>query len=157
MSTIARFEPFSAASLHDDVERLLRETFGRGLGFARGAQADGPAVTPAGAFGPALDVEETDDAFMIHVELPGIAADDVEVSLEENVLTVSGERRFYDDREADGFRRIERSFGRFHRAIRLPDRVDASGVKAVQRDGVLTVTAPKSEEAKPRRIAVQHG
>ncbi len=152
MSTIARFEPFSAASLHDDVERLLRETFGRGLGHA-----DGPAVTAAGAFGPALDVEESDDAFTIHVELPGVASDDVDVSLEENVLTISGERRFYDDREADGFRRVERSFGRFHRAIRLPDRVDAAGVKAVQRDGVLTVTAPKSEEAKPRRIAVQAG
>ena len=155
MSAIARFEPFSAASLHDDVERLLRETFGRGLG--RGVLADGPAVTAAGAFGPALDVEETDDAFTIHVELPGVKADDVEVSLEENVLTISGERRFYDDRETDGFRRIERSFGRFHRAIRMPDRVDASGVKAVQQDGVLTITAPKSEEAKPRRIAIQHG
>jgi len=155
MSTIARFEPFSAASLHDDVERLLRETFGRTLG--RGAlAADGPAVTAAGAFGPALDVEETADAFTIHVELPGIATEDVDVSLEENVLTISGERRFYADRETDGFRRIERSFGRFHRALRLPDRVDASGVKAVQRDGVLTITAPKAEDAKPRRIAVEN-
>jgi len=153
MATIARFEPFSAASLHEDVDRLLRETFGRGLGRA----ADGPSVTAAGAFGPALDVEESDDAFTIHVELPGVTADEVDVSLEENVLTVSGERRFYADREADGFRRIERSFGRFHRAIRLPDRVDASGVRAVQRDGVLTITAPKAEDAKPRRIAVQRG
>lgn len=152
MSTITRFEPFSAASLHDDVERLLRETFGRGL-----AHGDGPTVTAAGAFGPALDVEESDDAFTIHVELPGVASDDVDVSLEENVLTISGERRFYADREAEGFRRVERSFGRFHRAIRLPDRVDPTGVKAVQRDGVLTVTAPKSEDAKPRRIAVQKG
>lgn len=152
MSTIARFEPFSAASRHDDVERLLRETFGRGFGHG-----DGPAVTAAGACGPALDVEESDDAFTIHVELPGVASDDVDVSLEENVLTISGERRFYDDREAEGFRRVERSFGRFHRAIRLPDRVDPTGVKAVQRDGVLTVTAPKSEDAKPRRIAVQKG
>jgi HSP20 family protein len=153
METLARFEPFSAASLHDDVERLLRETFGRGIG--RSVLADGSTVTTAGAFGPALDVEETEDAFTIHVELPGVAADDVDVSLEENVLTVSGERRFYDDREADGFRRIERSFGRFHRAIRLPDRVDTTGVRASQRDGVLTITAPKAEEAKPRRIAVE--
>lgn len=155
MTTIARFEPFSAASLHDDVDRLLRETFGRGLG--RSLHTDGPAVTAAGAFGPALDVEESEDAFTIHVELPGVPADEVEVSLEENVLTVSGERRFSADRDVDRFRRVERSFGRFHRALRLPDRVDASGVSAVQRDGVLTITAPKAEDAKPRRIAVQRG
>jgi HSP20 family protein len=155
MATITRFEPLSAASLHEDVDRLLRETFGRGLG--RSGTADGPSVTAAGAFGPALDVEESDDAFTIHVELPGVPADQVDVSLEENVLTISGERRFYDDREVDGFRRIERSFGRFHRAIRLPDRVDADGVRAVQRDGVLTITAAKAEDAKPRRIAVERG
>lgn len=151
MTTIARFEPFSAASLHEDVDRLLRETFGRSL------RTDGPTVTGAGAFGPALDVEESEDAFTIHVELPGVPADEVEVSLEENVLTISGERRFYADRDSERFRRVERSFGRFHRALRLPDRVDASGVSAVQRDGVLTITAPKAEDAKPRRIAVQRG
>jgi HSP20 family protein len=155
MTTITRFEPFSAASLHEDVDRLLRETFGRGLG--RTLPVDGPTVTAAGAFGPALDVEESEDAFTIHVELPGVPADEVEVSLEENVLTISGERRFYTDRGTDAFRRVERSFGRFHRALRLPDRVDASGVRAVQRDGVLTITAPKAEDAKPRRIAVQRG
>jgi HSP20 family protein len=155
MATITRFEPLSTASLHGDVDRLLRETFGRDLGRT-GLVADGPSVTAA-AFGPALDVEESDDAFTIHVELPGVPADQVDVSLEENVLTISGERRFYDDRGVDGFRRVERSFGRFHRALRLPDRVDGNGVRAVQRDGVLTITAPKAEDAKPRRIAVERG
>jgi len=155
MATITRFEPFSAASLHEDVDRLLRETFGRGLG--RSTLAQGDAVTTAGAFGPALDVEESEEAFTIHVELPGVPADEVDVSLEENVLTISGERRFYEGRETEGFRRVERSFGRFNRALRLPDRVDASGVRAVQRDGVLTITAPKAEDARPRRIAVERG
>lgn len=144
MTTLTRYEPFrNVASLHDEVERVFRQAFG-----------PGPA-TPAGAFSPALDVEETDDDFTIHVELPGVSADDVEVSLEENVLTIAGERRFYDEKEADGFRRIERHFGRFHRAVRLPDRVDGERVNATYRDGLLTVTVPKAEEAKPRRITVQ--
>lgn len=108
----------------------------------------------AGAFSPALDVEEDADQFTVHVELPGVASDAVEVSIEDSVLTVSGERSFYADKEADGFRRIERSFGRFHRALRLPDRVNADQVKAAFKDGLLTVTVPKAEEAKPRRIQV---
>jgi len=152
MAGITRFEPFTAASIHNEFDRMLRETFGRPRTLLRGDGA--PMATNAGAFGPALDVEEDADAFTLHVELPGVSAEDVEVSLEENVLTVSGERSFYADREADGFRRIERSFGRFHRAVRLPDRVDAGRVHAVHRDGVLTITVPKAEEAKPRRIAV---
>lgn len=108
----------------------------------------------AGAFSPALDVEENDDAFTLHIELPGISADEVDVSIEENVLTISGERQFYSDKDADGFRRVERSFGRFHRAVRLPDRVDPDKVAATYKDGLLTVTVPKAESAKPRRIQV---
>lgn len=133
------------SSLHDEVNRMFREAFGQ----------QGPAS--AGAFTPALDVEEDDERFILHVELPSVAVEDVEVSLEENVLTIAGERRFYDDRTADGFRRIERNFGRFHRAVRLPDRVAPDQVEATHRDGLLTITVPKAEEAKPRRIQIQAG
>ncbi len=144
MSQLATYHPFrDVASLQDEVERAFRQAFG-----------DRSSASPAGAFSPALDVEETEEAFTLHVELPGVDADQVEVSLEENVLTIAGERRFYDEREAEGFRRIERHFGRFHRAVRLPDRVDAEGVTAGYRDGLLTITVPKAEEAKPRRIQV---
>lgn len=140
-------DPFrELSSLQREVDRL----FGDALGGA-----STPAT--AGAWAPALDVEETEDAFTLHVELPGVAIDDVEVSLEENVLTVSGERRFYADRDGDTFRRVERSFGRFHRAVRLPDRVDADHVEATHRDGMLTIQVPKAEEAKPRRIEVKTG
>ncbi len=135
------------STLHDEVERMFRQAFGSRYGDA----------SPAGAFSPALDVEETEDAFTLHVEVPGITADAVDVSLEENVLTIAGQRDFYDERSADGFRRIERSFGRFHRAVRLPDRVDGERVTATYRDGLLTVTVPKAEEAKPRRIPVTAG
>lgn len=147
MSALSSYQPYrNVSSLQDEVERAFRQAFeGRSM------------ASPAGAFSPALDVEETEDAFTLHVELPGVNSDDVEVSLEENVLTIAGERRFYDEREAEGFRRIERHFGRFHRSVRLPDRVDPDGVSASYRDGLLTVTVPKAEESRPRRIEVTAG
>ncbi len=148
MSTLMNPRTYrEVASMQDPVDRLFRQILGGGTDTA----------TTAGAFAPALDVEETEDGYTLHVELPGIPADDVEVSLEENVLTVSGERRFYEGRDAETFRRIERHVGRFHRSVRLPDRVQADGVSASARDGVLTITVPKAEEAKPRRIPVTAG
>ena len=146
-TSMTRFDPSrEVATLQREVDRALRDVFGA---------STSPAT--AGAWAPALDVEETEDGFVLHVELPGVPTDAVEVSLEENVLTIEGERRFYEDREADGFRRVERAFGRFHRAIRLPDRVNGDQVSATHRDGVLTIDVPKAEEAKPRRITVTAG
>jgi HSP20 family protein len=146
MSTLMN-RPYRDVAPLSDVDRLFRQMLG------------GSAETPAtaGAFAPALDVEEDEDAYTLHVELPGVPADDVEVSLEENVLTVSGERRFYDEKSTDTFRRIERAVGRFHRSVRLPDRVDGDRVTATAKDGVLTIVVPKAEEAKPRRISVTAG
>ncbi len=147
MATITRYDPIrSVSSLHDEVERAFRQ--------AVGARSD---AAPAGAFSPALDVEEDENTFTLHIELPGVHPDQVEVSLEENVITIAGERAFYGERSTDGFRRIERNFGRFHRAVRLPDRVDGEHVEATYRDGLLTITVPKAEDAKPRRIAIQSG
>ncbi|MDX1659792.1 MAG: Hsp20/alpha crystallin family protein [Nitriliruptorales bacterium] len=142
---MTRWDPLrDVASLQDEMERVFRGVLGE----------EGGRAATAGAWAPALDVEETEDHFTLHVELPGVSADDVEVSLEENVLTISGQRRFYDQKEADGFKRIERHFGRFHRAIRLPDRVAVDEVEANFTDGMLVITVPKAEEAKPRRIEV---
>ena len=103
----------------------------------------------AGAFTPALDVEESDDEFTLHVELPGVNPGDVEL------LTISGERDFYADKNADSFRRVERRFGKFHRSVRLPDRVENDKVSASYKEGLLTVTVPKAESAKPRKISIQ--
>ena|SRR6187402_259907 len=132
----------SATPWNDDFQRIVRSFLG---------DAD---ASLAGAFSPALDVEESEDQFTLHVELPGIAADQVDVSIEENVLTIAGQRDFYEDKNSEGFRRVERRFGRFHRAIRLPDRVDPEGIEAAYKDGLLTVTVPKAESAKPRRIHI---
>lgn len=145
MSTLMN-RPYRDAAPLNEVDRLFRQMLGG---------PESPAT--AGAFAPALAVEEDEDAYTLHVELPGVPADDVEVSLEENVLTVSGERRFYDERSSDTFRRIERAVGRFHRSVRLPDRVNGDGVTATAKDGVLTIVVPKAEESKPRRIAVTAG
>lgn len=128
---------------NDDFERIIRNFMG---------DAD---TSLNGAFSPALDVEETEDGFTLHVELPGVPADNVDVSIEENVLTISGTRDFYAEKNADEFRRVERRFGTFHRAVRLPDRVDPDGIAAAFKDGLLTVTVPKAESAKPRRIEVK--
>jgi len=132
----------SATPWNDDFQRIVRSFLG---------DAD---ASLAGAFSPALDVEESEDKFTLHVELPGIAADQVDVSIEESVLTIAGQRDFYEDKNTEGFRRVERRFGRFHRAIRLPDRVDPEGIEAAYKDGLLTVTVPKAESAKPRRIHI---
>ena len=135
--------PATTQSLwQDDFNRMVHQFFG---------DSD---TSLAGAFNPALDVEENEEGFTLHVELPGVKPDQVDVSIEENVLTVAGQRDFYSDANAEGFKRIERRFGRFHRAVRLPDRVDPDKIEAAYRDGLLTITVPKAESAKPRRIQV---
>ena len=132
--------------IQDEMERFLRTFFG-----------DTSSPTTAGAWSPSLDVEESEDAFVLHVELPGVSAEDIDLNLEDGVLTISGERRFYDEKSTDGFRRVERHFGRFHRSVRLPDRVNPDAVEATHKDGMMTITVPKAEEAKPRRIEVKAG
>lgn len=121
---------------------------------------DGPMhelESTAGAWSPRADIEETDEGFVLHAELPGVDPDDIEVTVEDNTVTVRGERRFYDERTEEGFRRIERRFGAFHRSIRLPAPVNADAIQARHDNGVLTVTIPMQADATPRRIKVGTG
>jgi HSP20 family protein len=87
--------------------------------------------------------------------LSGVKPEDISVSVEDGVLTLAGERRFYEEKQAGGFRRVERRFGSFHRAMRLPTKVDPEAVEARYSNGVLDVTIPKAEETKPPRIEVE--
>lgn len=101
---------------------------------------------------PALDLEESDEAFKVDIELPGVKKEDIKVSVENDVLTISGERK--QGLEVKEAGRSERYFGKFSRTVTLPSSVNSDGAKATYRDGVLTVTVPKAENAKPKSISI---
>lgn len=104
---------------------------------------------------PALDVRESDDRFEVTLDLPGLEPDDVKVTFEDGMLTVSGRRRFSSEDTGETWHRIERSFGTFARSIRLPQTADREEIEATFDRGVLTVSVPKTEQAKPRTIEVK--
>lgn len=105
-------------------------------------------------FAVAVDIREEEDAFFVDAEVPGLAAEDVKVDVEKNVLTIRGERKS-ENEEAEGkYRRVERRYGSFSRSFTLPETVDADAISADLRDGVLGVRLPKKEAPTPRNIAV---
>jgi HSP20 family protein len=106
---------------------------------------------------PAMDLVETEDHFVLRADLPGVAESDVKVELEDNVLTISGERRHEQEVKKGGYYRIERASGTFARTLTLPEGVDAEAVEASFDKGVLEVRIPKPEERKPRRVAISVG
>jgi len=101
-----------------------------------------------------VDVVESDHEFTVHAELPGLNKDDIKVTLEDNVLTIEGERKHEDEQKDKPFFRRERSYGKFKRAFKLGTEVQADKIAANYKDGILTLTLPKSEAAKPRQIDV---
>jgi HSP20 family protein len=103
---------------------------------------------------PPVDIQETDDSYRIQVELPGMKKEDIQITLENNVLRLSGERKFEKDVKKENFHRIERVYGTFSRSFALPTQVSSDKVDAKFQDGVLTITVPKAEQAKPRRISI---
>ena len=103
---------------------------------------------------PPIDVREREDRLEFTAELPGLKKDDIDITVEDRVLTLSGERKFESTEEKNGYHRIERSYGRFTRSFTLPHEVDQDNVKATFEDGLLTIEIPKSEEAKPRKIEI---
>ncbi len=103
---------------------------------------------------PALDLREDTDAFVASIEVPGMKREQIEVAVHDGVLSIAGERNWPEHPDGAGVYRSERRFGRFQRSVSLPKPVQAGATKAVYRDGVLTVTMPKTEEAKPRQIEV---
>jgi HSP20 family protein len=109
---------------------------------------------PLAGWLPALDVQENKDNFTVRVELPGLKREDIEVSLEDGALTISGERKTETPAEGTEVHRQERYYGKFSRVLTLPTAVSADKVKAQYKDGILTVTLAKAEEAKPRQIIV---
>ena len=131
-------------SLRDEINRLFEAPFGdilRTSEFSNG-------------WAPALDLREDKDSLVATVEVPGMKKEDIEVSVHEGVLSVSGERTREAESDEAGVHRSERSYGRFQRTLSLPKPVKASDIKAAYKDGILTITMPKTEEAKPKQITV---
>lgn len=109
---------------------------------------------PDAAIGPSFDVYETPDKFTVLVELPGMTTDQVDITVEDGVLAISGERKFYDSVQEESFHRIERRFGAFQRKMVLPQQCDVNKVQATMNNGLLTIDVPKVETARPKRIEV---
>jgi HSP20 family protein len=146
--TIVRWEPLrELSSLQTEMNRLFNAAF------------DTPAAAGGGArrWTPAMDLLETEEAFVLRADLPGLAEDDVNIELEDNVLTLSGERKAEHEDRREGFYRLERASGAFSRSLTLPKGVDAEAVTASFDRGVLEVRIPKPEQRKPRKISIGAG
>jgi HSP20 family protein len=103
---------------------------------------------------PAIDVVATDEHFVVRADLPGLSENDVKIEVEDNVLTISGERKSEYEQRSEGYHRIERSFGSFSRSLTLPEGVDADAIQASFDSGVLEVQIPKPEQHKPRKVQI---
>jgi HSP20 family protein len=133
-------------SVRDEMNRLFNEFFGRTEG-----QED---TWWAGAWVPPVDLYETDDALILTAELPGFAKDDVNVEIKDSTLTLKGQRSRETEAKEEQYRRRERAYGSFQRSLLLPTAVDTEKVTATYKDGILELRLPKSEAAKPKRIAI---
>ena len=121
--------------------------------FHGGTQAD---ETLAGSYWtPAVDIAEQENDYLVKMDLPGVAREDVKISLESNILTVRGEKKQEKEEKNKNFHRVERSYGSFQRSFTLPTTVKSDKIDAAFKDGVLTIALPKSEESKPRQIEVK--
>lgn len=152
MTTLTRYEPFrEMTTFSRAMDRIFDQMMGESLFdmptlWQRGDEQSGSL---------ALDVAEQDDKFIVKASVPGIEPEDIEVTLNEGVLTIKGETK--DDREVkeENYHLRERRFGSFVRRITLPNNIDAQNVEATNENGVLTLTLPKAEEVKPHRIEVK--
>ena len=144
--SIMRHDPFrDLRSLQDEVNRLFSTSLSRSFGDENIA---------SGAWNPSIDIYENKDQIVMEAELPGMNREDFHLTVENNVLTLRGERRFEKRSEQDNYHRVERAYGSFSRAFTLPQSVSAESAQAEYKNGVLRVTLPKREEVKARRIEV---
>lgn len=144
---LKKWEPFGdMLSLREEIDDLFSDFFRRvpSEGFPR-----------EGLWYPAIDIEETEDAFKLSAELPGMKKEDIKISFSDGRLTMEGERKFEKEEKNKTFHRIERSYGKFKRIISMPREVEADKAKASYEQGILTITLPKSEQAKPKEIGIK--
>jgi len=149
MTFMTRWEPFrELVSIQDRMNRLLNDQFS-----TMGSEES----LAAGSFVPPVDVYEDEQSFQLKMEVPGIEEKDIDIRLENNILSVRGERRFEKEEKEDNYRRIERRYGTFTRSFTLPNTVNPEDVKADYVNGVLKIRLAKRAEAKPKQIKVNIG
>lgn len=137
-----------------NVLNNLNREVGRFLNSPSSGADDGSSVSTS-AWTPAVDIKEEESRFLITADVPGVDPKDIDVTMENGILTIRGERKLESDLKENGFRRVERMHGTFYRRFSLPDYADADNISASCKNGVLTVTVPKTEAVKPRRIEVK--
>lgn len=138
-----RYEPWSlAGQLHNEISRLFDRT-------------DRDSSLTARDWVPAVDIKEEDERFVIHADVPGVDLKDIQITMEDGILTLKGERKSETREEQDGYRRVERVSGQFFRRFTLPDTANAEGISARGANGVLEISIPKQPKAQPRRIEVK--
>ena len=155
MTTRMQWDPFQDLRNAQDemaqaalVHRMLAHSLGQG-GHQQGVAASGTH-----AWAPALDISERKDAYVVAVDLPGVSIDDVEITFQDGLLTIQGERHDAHDSSEEKVHRVERRFGPFLRSITLPSHIEADAIEASAKDGVLQILMPKAAEVHAKRIQV---
>jgi HSP20 family protein len=149
MANIVRRDPFfELTSLQDRLNQLFNQTFGGFEGFG----SEHPLMSTE--LLPPVDIMETEHDIILKAEIPGVKEEDLKITLDNNVLTITGERKFKEEDKKENFHRIERRYGKFTRSFTLPTRVDPQNVNATFDNGILALTLPKKEEFKPKEITI---
>ena len=143
-ATLSRYEPFRGTlSLQDQFNRLFNEAFDR--------STEEGGLTP---WAPAVDIYENEHELVVKADIPDIKPEELDIRVENNILTIRGERKFEKKVDEKNYLRVERTYGSFSRSFSLASTVNSEAIKAEYKDGVLTLTVPKREEAKPKQIKV---
>jgi len=143
---IVRWDPFRDLNMLQDRMNRLFDDAGRPW------RTDEPAATTS--WSPSVDIFETEGEIVVKAELPGMDRKDIQLNLENNVLSLRGERKFQKETKDDNYHRIERSYGVFSRAFSIPATVDEERIRADYKDGVLKIVLPKKDQAKPKQIKI---
>ena len=146
MKTLSAFR--GQSTLQDQINRLFNDAFER-TSFSQESNLT--------AWAPAVDIHENEHELVVKADLPGVEAKDLDIRVENNILTIRGERRFEKKVNEDNYLRVERAYGSFSRSFSLANTVNPDGIKADYQNGVLTLNVPKREEAKPKQIKVTVG
>src|SRR5271165_1173755 len=142
-TSMTRFEPFRSNPLQDQLSRLFNEAFER--------SGEDSNLTP---WAPAVDIYETEQELVVKADLPDVNPQDLDIRVENNILTIRGERKFENKVNEENYLRVERAYGSFSRSFSLANSVKSEAIKADYQNGVLTLSIPKREEAKPKQIKV---